>query len=54
MSIRSYGMIHGRLTLLLSLQNAALGAFLPQSVAAFAGEVPSSMYTKKGLQAMLR
>ncbi|CAL5229416.1 g12737 [Coccomyxa viridis] len=34
-------------------KNTALGAFLPQSVAAFASEVPSSLYTKKGLRAML-
>lgn len=36
------------------MQNAALGAFLPQSVAAFASEVPSNIYTKKGVQALLR
>ena len=40
---------HGRFV---HVQNAALGAFLPQSVAAFAGEVPSSLLTKKGLRAM--
>ena len=34
------------------MQNAALGAFLPQSVAAFADEVPASLYTKKGMQAL--
>ena len=35
------------------VQNTALGAFLPQSVAAFAGEVPSSLLTTtKGLRAM--
>lgn len=33
-------------------QNLALGAFLPQSVAAFASEAPSSLYTKKALHAL--
>ena len=38
---------------ILSAQNTALGAFLPQSVAAFASEIPSSLYTKKGRRALL-
>ncbi len=50
---RRYDTLEAVLTELLYSQNVALGAFLPQSVSAFASEIPSSLYTKKGLRAML-